>query len=793
MNKPAGLAAAGKGFLAGWNAFLSTIAAVRVPPDIAERIYRDRSVVLANMFRVISVAGFNTMLLWAIYFRNAPTWRFLETMFAAGGATYFILFYKSHAWVRHRARLHDPAQYVREMFNLLICLGLIWAILFVSMMQVATAEQTGLVYAMIVAGMSTAVLVSPLSIALAFWVPVTIGATISLFCGAQPFNPFALVCLVSYTGITGYAAIYLNNRLTERAISAIRVEENAEVIKLLLRDFEENASDWLWETDANLEMQHVSARLAQVAGKPSQALEGKFPEVLLGDIVKSGQRASSPLTRLNRYISERSAFRDLLIQVVVNGEERSWQLTGKPILDKSGEFFGYHGVGSDVTAARRSQEQIAFLAHHDSLTKMPNRVLFNEMLHLGCTRCEEAGLALLCLDLDDFKFVNDTLGHATGDGLLIAVSERIRGCLREGDIAARLGGDEFAIILTTKDVEEVTGVARRIIERISRPYHFDGRLVEIAVSIGVTMAPKDGDSPSVLLKNADLALYRAKADGRATWRFYDLQMDERVKDRRSLQTDLRQALTRGEFYLNFQPIIDLATKRIVAAEALLRWYHPERGQLSPAEFIPMAEGAGLIAPIGAWVLRQACAVAAEWPEDVHVAVNLSPLQFRDEALLGDVDEALAESGLSPSRLELEITETTVLETNNQTVEALMELHGRGIGIALDDFGTGYSSLGYLRRFPFDKIKIDRSFIRDLGEEKDDASITLAIIGLAANMNLVVTAEGVETEAQAKFLIDHGCSQAQGFLFHRPLSAEQISALIARREEGLIVDVQSAAE
>ena len=788
----------GRRMLAWWEAFLGTIAAVHVPQDIAERIYHDRSIVLANMFRVISVAGLNTMLLWAVYFRNAPNRVFLELMFAAGGINYVVLFYKSHLWVQSGAKLHDPAKHVREMFNLLVCLGTIWGILIISMMRVATAIQTGLVYAMIVAGMSTAVLVSPLSIAFAFWVPVTIGSSISLFFGAQPFNPFALVCLISYTGITGYAAIYLNNRLTERAISAIRVAENAELIKLLLRDFEESASDWLWETDANLEMQHVSVRLAQVAGKPVDALAGKFPQALFGDLPASDVRGGSPLARLNRYISERSPFRDLVVPVVINGEERSWQLTGKPILDKSGEFVGYHGVGSDVTAARRSQEQITFLAHHDSLTKMPNRVLFNEMLHLGCTRSEENGLALLCLDLDDFKSVNDTMGHATGDGLLIAVSERIRGCIREGDIAARLGGDEFAIILMTKDVEEVTTIARRLIERICRPYHFDGRLVEIGVSVGVTMAPKDGDTPSVLLKNADLALYRAKADGRATWRFYDLQMDERVKDRRSLQTDLRQALARGEFYLNFQPIIELKSGRIVAAEALLRRYHPERGQLSPAEFIPMAEGAGLIAPIGAWVLRQACAVAAGWPEDMHVAVNLSPLQFRDEGLLGDVDHALAESGLSPARLELEITETTLLETNSQTTEALMELHGRGIGIALDDFGTGYSSLGYLQRFPFDKIKIDRSFIRDLNQEKDDASITLAIIGLARNLNLVVTAEGVETEEQAKFLVDNGCGQAQGFLFHRPLSADQIGNLIAERsreaaEAAKPAAVQSAAE
>ena len=750
---------------------------VPVPADIAGRLNDDQATVLAHLMRVMSVAGINTMALYSVYFWKSRSDIVLFVLIAVGGLAYLSLFLLAQRWLGLASNTRKAATFIGRLRVLLILLGLDWAFLLVAMMRIATANQHSLVYAMIVAGMSTAVLVSPVSIAFSFWLPVTVGAFISLAVSAQPFDPYAFLCLLSYAGLTGFCIIYLNNKLAERAINAIRVEENAELIKLLLRDFEENASDWLWETDANLNLQHVSARLAQVSAKPLEQLVGRFPQILLGDIAKADQRAGSPIAKLNRYIGERSPFRDLVIPVVINSEERSWSLTGKPILDKAGKFVGYHGVGSDITSARRSQEQIAFLARHDSLTKMPNRVLFNEMLHLGCNNAEADGMALMCMDLDDFKSVNDTMGHATGDGILIAVSERIRGCIRDGDLAARLGGDEFALILTTKDPEEVTAVARRLVERISRPYHFDGRLVEIGVSIGVTMAPKDGTSPSLLLKNADLALYRAKADGRSMWRFYDLEMDERVQERRSLQGDLRQALARGEFYLNFQPIIDLNTKRIVAAEALLRWQHPERGLLSPAEFVPMAEGAGLIAPIGAWVLRQACAVAAQWPDDIRIAVNLSPLQFRDAGLISDVDRALTESGLEPSRLELEITETTVLETNNETVDALWQLHERGIRIALDDFGTGYSSLSYLRRFPFDKIKIDRSFIRDLGREKDDASIILAIIGLAENMNMVVTAEGVETAEQEEFLISSGCTQAQGFLFHRPLRAEQIFEII----------------
>ncbi len=752
---------------------------VQVPDDLKERLNIDQAIVLVSLFRVISAAGFSTMALWAIDFWQGGSHVTLNVLFACGGAAYVVLVVRGELWRRTSPSLRDATSYIRQMVVLVGCLGTIWGILLISMIAVADAAQHALVYAMIVAGMSTAVLVAPVSVAFAFWIPVTVGAFTSLFNSSQPFDPFACICLVSYSAITGFCAVYLNNKLTERAISAIRVEEHGQVIKLLLRDFEENASDWLWETNAELELQNISSRLVQVANKSREQIVGVFPEALLGNVARFDQRVDSPIVKLKRFIAERSAFRDLVVPVVIEGEERYWSLTGKPILDKANHFAGYHGVGSDITAQRRSQEQIAFLARHDSLTKLPNRVLFNEVLHQACARSEREGLTLLCLDLDDFKLVNDTLGHATGDGVLVAVGERLRGCLRERDIAARLGGDEFAIILMTSDIEEVTLIARRIVERVGLPYHFDGQLVQIGISVGITMAPKDHKSPAVLMKNADLALYRAKADGRGVWRLYDPQMDERVQDRRSLQSDLRQALSRGEFRLDFQPIVDLATHRIVAAEALLRWRHPERGLLSPAEFVPMAEETGLIASIGNWVLSQACRTAVHWPAHIRVAVNLSPLQFRDAGLVDAVDQVLAETGLEPARLELEITETTMLETNSQTVDALWKLHGRGLRVALDDFGTGYSSLSYLRRFPFDKIKIDRSFIRDLGYEKDDSSIILAIIGLADNLNMVVTAEGVETSGQAALLRSYGCTQAQGYLFFRPAPGEEVTKIIER--------------
>ncbi len=758
---------------------LADFLGLNVAQTVVERLNFEQATTLAYVLRVTAFVGCSTDILLAADFLQAPHSGVFTCIYVSIVILYLDIFRKSFVWISGAKLDKTPGEFVNGIRLRLLILGSTWGILVTSLMQYANDHQRSLIYAISIGLISTAALLSPLSVAFAFWVPVTLGAFGALLVTHPNIDLFALLCLAGYSLLIGFCIMFLNSELAKRAASFVKLEENSELIRLLLRDFEENASDWLWETDEALQLRRVSARLAQVSRKTPSELTGKFPEVLFGDIARFDQRAGSPIAKLSRYLADRSAFRDLVVPVVVAGEERSWSLTGKPILDKAGRFVGYHGVGSDVTTARRSQEQIAYLARHDSLTRLPNRVLFNEALQLACDRCETEQVALLCLDLDDFKLVNDSLGHATGDAVLVAVGERIRGCIRDGDTAARLGGDEFAIILATGDVDEVAVVARRVIERISRPYHFDGRLVEIGISIGVSLAPRDSKTPAGLLKNADLALYRAKSDGRGVWRFFDSQMDERLQDRRSLQADLRQALACNQFRLDFQPIIDLATGKMTAAEALLRWQHPERGLLSPALFIQLAEEAGLIGAIGNWVLREACLTAATWAKDISIAVNLSPLQFRDAGLVAAIDEALAQSGLAASRLELEITESTVLETNSQTVDALWQLHGRGVRIALDDFGTGYSSLSYLRRFPFDKIKIDRSFIRDLGHEKDDSSIILAIIGLASSMNMMVTAEGVETVEQAALLTGFGCPQAQGFLFCRPVPQADIPEMIVR--------------
>jgi diguanylate cyclase (GGDEF)-like protein len=765
-----------------WVALKKLAFRVQMPEDFAERLYLEQARDFSRIIIAISLLGVATIALLFLEFRANAHAVLHGTVMLAVVLCYGTLIGRARHWLFCRNPTGADAHvYIKGMIRLITLLGVLWSVLLMLLLHHhERSSQLALLYGIMVGCLATPVMVSPISCAIAYWLPISIGIVLALV-AAQHLELLTMLDLTSFIALTGFCIVFLNLRLNERVIGAIRLEENAELIKLLLRDFEESSSDWLWETNAEMELKRVSPRLAEVAQRPAASLSGRFPQALLGETMDmdDARHPGSPIERLQRVLDERSPFRDLVVPVLIQGEERYWSLTGKPILDKSGRFAGYHGIGSDITGQRRQQEQIAFLAQHDSLTKLANRVLFDEVLRQACENSAEAGAALLCLDLDRFKAVNDTLGHATGDAVLVAVAERLRGCLRERDIAARLGGDEFAVIVMSDDVAEIGAVAERIVERVSCPYQFDGQLVRIGVSIGISRAPRDGRNTSALLNTSDLALYRAKVDGRGGWRFYDREMDERLQERRVLQSALAQALPRHEFVLEYQPIVSLADRRILGAEALLRWRHPERGLLAPDEFIAIAEEAGLIGPISEWVLQQACLEAARWPEPITIAVNLSPLQFRDPGLVETILKALRSADLDPKRLELEITETAMLETSSQTMAALWQLHGQGARIALDDFGTGYSSLSYLQRFPFDKIKIDRSFIRDLGDDgKDDSSIILAIIGLAERMNMIVTAEGVETSEQAMLLTSYGCAQAQGHLFHPALSPEKFAAFVA---------------
>jgi diguanylate cyclase (GGDEF)-like protein len=450
---------------------------------------------------------------------------------------------------------------------------------------------------------------------------------------------------------------------------------------------------------------------------------------------------------------------------------------------------GWVATYEDITERRRVDARISFLAHHDALTSLPNRVFFRDRMDeaLRGLAGRRGGLALLCLDLDHFKTVNDTLGHPAGDALLEAVGRRLRNCARDTDVVARLGGDEFAVLQVSADRPlQPEALAERIIDALGAPYEIGGHRVAVGVSVGIAAAAEAGADADLLLRNADMALYRAKADGRGTYRFFEAEMDAEFQARRAVESDLREALGRRELEVFYQPLFDLATDRVSGFEALVRWRHPERGLIPPAQFVPIAEELGLIVPIGEWVLRRACADAAAWPRHLKVTVNLSPVQFRGAGIVRVVGDALAFSGLDPGRLELEITESTLLQDNERVVAMLHHLRDYGLRTALDDFGTGYSSLSYLRSFPFDKIKIDQSFVREMGRRPDCLAIVNSVAELARRLGMATTAEGVETPEQLRQVREAGCAEAQGYHFGRPRPLAEALEWLAATEGALLV-------
>ena len=479
--------------------------------------------------------------------------------------------------------------------------------------------------------------------------------------------------------------------------------------------------------------------------------------------------------RLDLLAKLRLGERDNFVVETADGREIS--ITNQPMANG-----GWVSTHEDITERRKADAKISHMALHDALTNLPNRLFFREQMESRLAHLSrDQHFAILCLDLDGFKRVNDTLGHPFGDKLLREVAERMSGCLREGDSIARLGGDEFAILQGSfKQPGDAIALAARLFEVASEPFNLGGQQAVVGVSIGIAVAPTDGGDPDQLLKNADLALYRAKTDGRGTHRFFEPQMDALMQARHAMEVDLRKALLNGEFELHYQPLVNLQTQAITAFEALIRWNHPLRGQVPPLDFIPLAEETALIVPIGEWVLRQACREAMKWPGDIRVAVNLSPIQFQMRNLSLMVTSALAQSGLPAHRLELEITESVLLVDNKATLEILHQLRNLGVRISMDDFGTGYSSLSYLRSFPFDKIKIDRSFVHDLACSADSKAIIRAVAVLGSDLGMTTTGEGVETQEEFDYLRREGCTEAQGYFLSKPKPGSEVLQLLSKQ-------------
>ncbi len=694
-------------------------------------------------------------------------------------------------------RTGDNEWFLRNSLISLAVLGTAWALLINLLASMASPSQRGLIDALMIALVSTPMVAAPLAAAIAFWIPSAISGIVVVVTKYGASDGYIIVCFFGYTSFTLSAIVTFNRFLLERSIGRIILEQQNQTINLFLRDYEENASDWLWETDANLNLRHVSPRLAEVVRRPRILLEG-FP---LPGLLTTEDTSRDSLA-IRRLFLEQSPFRNLTLKVDVEGEARWWTMTGRPIFDDDALFRGYRGIGSDVTEARRSEERIRHLAMHDSLTGLANRQSFTDTLHAACDQASETGdpgpsartsrdnrLALHLLDLDRFKSVNDTFGHAVGDALLVAVAERLRGCTREEAIVARLGGDEFGILSSVADANEASTLAQRIIDTVSVEYALAGRRQSIGVSVGVAFVLAGESAPVDRMREADLALYAAKAAGRGVYRFFHPEMNADHHDRLTLQADLKDAISNGDLSLVYQPIVDAKEGRVVSVEALCRWAHPVLGQVSPSRFIPLAEEAGLIGHLGEWVLTQACLTASGWPANVLVAVNVSPLQISAGHLETVVAKVLAESGLPAARLELEMTEHAYLDATERTQRVMQALRENGSRLVLDDFGTGYSSLSCLTTFGFDGIKIDASFVQDLERSPAKAAVVRAIAQLAADMNVPVTVEGVETVQQEEILRHYNVTNLQGYLVGYPVDACRIGRLLARQarliEVGLV--------
>ena len=568
---------------------------------------------------------------------------------------------------------------------------------------------------------------------------------------------------------------------TSIAAGRRRLNLDAEARKALtfVAEFENSGRGWFWETNSEGTLSYVSQQLADdFQCEPQELLGRPFPDLLSVDTSPVGTIHEERKT-LGFYLSARFPFADVVVRPA-SDQDVHWSLSGNPIFDERGRFLGFRGIGTDLTEQRRSEQEISRLARFDSLTGLPNRALMRQTLDEALRNASrrQKGCALFLIDLDRFKNVNDTLGHPIGDALLRQVAERLKSVMGDHGQVGRLGGDEFKAVLPgTVDIGFLEPLARTLIEQVSRPYTIEGYRVTIGASVGIAIGDPGRCCADSLIRNADLALYAAKGAGRGKHCLYEPSMHSEASDRQVLENDLRQAIDRGELWVAYQPIVRVAGEEICGFEALVRWNHPVRGPISPDKFIPLAEECGLILGIGEWVLKTAVLEAVNWPEQLRVAVNLSPIQFNDPATVDMVAELLKETGLRSERLELEITEGVFLAEGDSTDETFARLKSLGVRLALDDFGTGYSSLGYLKKAPFDKIKIDQSFVRGAASTINrNSAIIRAIVTLADTLGMDTTAEGVETHDDLHLIRELGVSQVQGYIFGRPAPAEEAREL-----------------
>ncbi len=594
---------------------------------------------------------------------------------------------------------------------------------------------------------------------------------------AREENAFAPEIITALQRIASNIAFALGN--FEREDERRNVEQALRESEARFRSLTKLSSDWYWEQDADFRFIRMESRHASEDARPNPLLRRRIWESRL--------QVEAPGTwdAFRELLAQRESYRDVVMQRVALGRAPYYvSLSGEPIFNPAGNFTGYRGVAREITTQMVAEENIRHMARHDALTGLPNRTMFSSLLNMTIPSAlrYKRNFAVMFIDLDRFKFINDTLGHDAGDTLLKEITARFKQALRSSDVIARLGGDEFVVLVQEiSDREQAAAVAQKILAAASKPMMLMHQECRVSASVGVAMFPGDGEDEQTLMKNADSAMYFAKNEGRDNVQFFSSEINAQVLERLRLESSLRRALERHEFSLVYQAKLDLQTGDITGVEALLRWNSPEHGAVSPVKFIPIAEETGLIAHIGRWVLRTACLQNMEWQHEglppINMAVNLSVVQFADESLLDDIAGVLQETGMDPRLLELEITESMLINNIEHAIKLLTAIKRMGVRLAIDDFGAGYSSLGQLKHFPIDTLKVDRSFITDLATNPDDKAITSAIIAMGKTLSLTVVAEGVETTEQQAILRGQACDEMQGFYFSHPISATDFVKLL----------------
>jgi len=687
-----------------------------------------------------------------------------------------------HSWWRWRGRVvrqMPPRAVVRATAQSAFISGA-WAVVPLLWLPMAAPTQQ-LMLSVLTSGVLCAgafVLATVLPASLVHMAVLSTAAIISLLRTGHVVLLGLAAMVVVYTVVILAGVVTISRLFSARLASQREAERQSQVVGLLLRDFEEHSVDVLWEVDRRGRFSHVSDRLVALLGRSRDKLQKTTLVDVLQSRTKMPKRRagvmideSSGLPALRRALLLDKPFRDVVLKVKQRDGSAWWSITAKPLLDEAGHSTGWRGVISDVTKQRVTHQRLAYLAHFDSLTGLANRVQLRERLDEALTASGEPRRrsALLCLDLDNFKTINDSFGHSAGDAVLRQVARRLQGMVRSSDLLARLGGDEFAVVLDdVRSDGEVQQLSQRLVEVLNRPAVIQGRLVSMGASIGVALIPEHGHTVDEILGNADLALYAAKERGRGRFELFVPSLGLRNRRASQVEAALREAIERGEMSLEWQPQVAVADWKVASAEALLRWQHPELGNVEPSEFIPVAERCGLIGDIGAWVLSRACTEAQAALPGLAISVNVSPVQLMQEGFLEEVQQALRQSGLPPSRLEVEITESVFMDDPAAALSHLHALKALGVRIALDDFGTGYSAFQYLRRFPFDTLKIDRAFVRELMTHHDARAIVRTIVQLATTLGMQTIAEGVEEPVQLEVLNHAGCRLIQGYLVARPM-------------------------